>query len=398
MFERVAAPPGAPVAADRGAGGAPSWLIDALVGTAVTLSLALIIATGGGGRPPDGFAYLFAVGFGALMLLRRRTPRTVLVLSVLGVFGYYILDYPPIGVAVPVVAALYSVAEAGLIAWSVAASLVVFGVSMFFRIRDGGEALGFLIGYESVSNIALFAAAIALGYGVRARRIRAAQQAEIVRLTEAQLAREAELRLQIERERISRELHDTVGHTMSVISLQAGVAAEAIGHDDRAAGEALDRIRTASGQSLRDLRSMVRLLRSADESGEARGVQSLAAVPELVAGAAGAGLEVTVDLRVVPAELSGPVDAAAYRVVQESITNVVRHAGATRARVEGRVRDGRLRIRVTDNGRGAPRDAPTGFGIAGMTERIRLLGGSLTTSSSADGGFTVEATIPARLP
>ncbi|MEZ5088775.1 MAG: histidine kinase dimerization/phosphoacceptor domain-containing protein [Micropruina sp.] len=203
----------------------------------------------------------------------------MLVLSVLGVFGYYILDYPPIGVAVPVVAALYSVAEAGLIAWSVAASLVVFGVSMFFRIRDGGEALGFLIGYESVSNIALFAAAIALGYGVRARRIRAAQQAEIVRLTEAQLAREAELRLQIERERISRELHDTVGHTMSVISLQTGVAAEAIGHDDRAAGEALDRIRTASGQSLRDLRSMLRLLRSADESGEARGVQSLAAVP-----------------------------------------------------------------------------------------------------------------------
>lgn len=365
----------------------------------MALALALLIATGSGGaKPPDVIAYLFAAGLGALMLLRRRMPRTVLVLSVLGVFAYYTLDYPPIGVAVPMLAALFSAAEAGLLLWSTGAALVVFTVSMFYRVRDGGEAIGFLLGYESVSNIALFAAAIALGYNVRARRLRAAQQAEIARLTEAQLAREAELRIQSERERISRELHDTIGHTMSVISLQAGVGAEAVGQDDRAVSDALDRIRMASTRSLRELRSMVRILRSAADRDETRSIQSLSAVQELADAARGAGVEVTTDITAVPSDLSAPVDAAAYRVIQESITNVVRHAGATQAQVQAGIRDGRLHISITDNGRGTTDDGATGgYGMAGMGERVRLLGGSLTTRSFAGAGFAVEATIPARL-
>lgn len=401
MAERSSAPARGPVGDGRRAGHVAPWVIDALLGTAVALSLALIIATGSGGaKPPDVISYLFAAGFGALMLLRRRMPRTVLVLSVLGLFAYYTLDYPPIGVAVPVVAALFSAAEAGLMLWPTGTALVTFAVSMFYRVYDGGEAIGFLLGYESVSNIALFAAAIALGYSVRARRLRAAQQAEIARLTEAQLAREAELRMQSERERISRELHDTVGHTMSVISLQAGVGAEAVGQDDRAVSDALDRIRTASTRSLRELRSMVRILRSASDRDETRSIQSLSAVKELADTAMGAGVEVTTDITAAPSELSAPVDAAAYRVIQESITNVVRHAGATHAQVKVGIRDGRLHISVTDNGRGSATDsgATGGYGMAGMSERVRLLGGSLTTRSFAGAGFTVEATIPARLP
>lgn len=396
----------APVAPDhagdgRRSGHVPAWVIDASLGAAVALALALIIATNeGGSRPPDVLAYLFAIGFGAVMLLRRRMPRTVLVLSVLAVFAYYTLDYPQIGVAVPVLAALFSAAEAGLTTWSVGAATGVFAVSMFYRVYDGGEAVGFLLGYESVSNIALFAAAIALGFGVRARRIRTAQQAEIVRLTESQLAREAELRMQTERERLSRELHDTVGHTMSVISLQASVGAEAVGRDDRAVGDALDRIRSASTRSLRELRSMVRLLRSPADPDETRGILSLSSVPELVDAAQGAGVEVSTDITASPSELSAPVDAAAYRVIQESITNVVRHAGATRAQVTVGISDGRLHVRVSDNGRGsAPgRSANGGYGVAGMSDRVRLLGGSLTTRSAAGAGFTVEATIPASLP
>lgn len=401
MAERSSAPLRGPVGDGRRPGHVAPWVIDALLGTAVALALALIIATGSGGaRPPDVIAYLFAAGFGALMLLRRRMPRTVLVLSVLGMFAYYTLDYPPIGVAVPVLAALFSAAEAGLMLWSTGAAVVVFAVSMFYRVHDGGEAIGFLLGYESVSNSALFAAAIALGYSVRARRLRAAQQAEIARLTEAQLVREAELRMQSERERISRELHDTIGHTMSVISLQAGVGAEAVGQDDRAVSDALDRIRSASTRSLRELRSMVRILRSASDRDETRSIQSLSAVQELADAARGAGVEVTTDITASPSDLSAPVDAAAYRVIQESITNVVRHAGATHAKVKVGVRDGRLHISVTDNGRGLATDdgAKGGYGMAGMSERVRLLGGSLTTRSFAGVGFAVEATIPARLP
>lgn len=400
MSERTSTPSSAPADDARRADHAPSWVVDALVGVAVALALALIIATGEGvARSPDAIAYLFAAGFGALMLLRRRMPRSVLVLSVLGMFAYYTLDYPPIGVAVPVVAALFSATEAGLLLWSAGAALVVFAVSLYFRVLEGGETIGFLIGYESVSNIALFAAAIALGYSVRARRIGAAQQAEIARLTESQLAREADARIQGERERISRELHDTVGHTMSVISLHAGVGAEALGHDDKAVGEALDRIRTASTRSLRELRSMVRILRSSADGDETRSILSLSEVQELVDAARGAGVKVTTTITAEPAELSAPVDAAAYRVIQESITNVVRHADATRAEVTASVRDGNLHIEVTDNGRGVPADATeAGYGMAGMAERVRLLGGSLTTRSGVDAGFAVEATIPARLP
>ncbi|GGA54692.1 two-component sensor histidine kinase [Pseudoclavibacter endophyticus] len=385
----------------RRAGYAAPWVIDALLGTAVALALALLVATGSGGaKPPDVIAYLFAAGFGALMLLRRRTPRTVLVLSVLGMFAYYTLDYPPIGVAVPVLPALFSAAEAGLMLWSTGAAFVVFGVSLFFRVYDGGEAIGFLLGYESVSNTALFAAAIALGYSVRSRRLRAAQQAEIARLTEAQLEREAELRMQSERERISRELHDTIGHTMSVISLQAGVGAEAVGQDDRAVSDALGRIRSASTRSLRELRSMVRILRSTSDRDETRSIQSLSAVQELVDAARAAGVEVTTDITAIPLDLSAPVDAAAYRVVQESITNVIRHAGATHAQVKVGIHDGRVHISVIDNGRGTASDdgATGGYGMAGMSERVRLLGGTLTTRSFPGAGFAVEATIPASLP
>lgn len=378
----------------------PSWVIDGLLGTAVALGLALIIATSEGGtRPPDFLAYVFAFGFGALLLLRRRMPRTVLVLSVLGMFAYYALDYPPVGVAIPIVAALFSTTEAGLMVWSVGVSIVVFAVSMFYRVLDGGEAIGFLLGYESVSNIALFAAAIALGYGVRARRTQAIQQAEIVKLTEAQLAREAELQVQRERERLSRDLHDIVGHSMSVISLQAGVASEAICSDDRAASEALDRIRTTSTRSLGELRSMVRILRSPTDHQETRRVQSLAAVQDLVDAAKGAGIEVDVAINIDSSDLSDTVDVAAYRVLQEAITNIVRHAGATHAQVKADIHEGQLFLVITDNGRGSTvDDRPSGYGIAGMTERARLLGGSLTARSIVHDGFTVEAIIPARLP
>ncbi len=378
----------------------PSWVIDGLLGTAVALGLALIIATSEGGtRPPDFLAYVFAFGFGALLLLRRRMPRTVLVLSVLGMFAYYALDYPPVGVAIPIVAALFSTTEAGLMVWSVGVSIVVFAVSMFYRVLDGGEAIGFLLGYESVSNIALFAAAIALGYGVRARRTQAIQQAEIMKLTEAQLAREAELQVQRERERLSRDLHDIVGHSMSVISLQAGVASEAICSDDRAASEALDRIRTTSTRSLGELRSMVRILRSPTDHQETRRVQSLAAVQDLVDAAKGAGIEVDVAINIDSSDLSDTVDVAAYRVLQEAITNIVRHAGATHAQVKADIHEGQLFLVITDNGRGSTvDDRPSGYGIAGMTERARLLGGSLTARSIVHDGFTVEAIIPARLP
>ncbi|MDO5633828.1 MAG: sensor histidine kinase [Micrococcus sp.] len=274
----------------------------------------------------------------------------------------------------------------------------MFAVSVYFRIRDGAEPVGYVLGYESVSNIALFAAAIALGYNVRARRIRAAPQAEIARLTGEQHVREAQRQVQNERERISRELHDTVGHTMSVISLQSAVAAEAVGSDDAAVYKAVEHIRDASTRSLREVRSMVRILRAGELQDETRGIQSLASVAQLVDTARAADVEVSTDITAEPSELPAPVDTAAYRVIQESITNVIHHAGARHAHVQARIQDGHLLITVTDVGHGQPLgDHATGYGLVGMSERVRLLGGSLTTHSNNE-GFNVEARFPGSLP
>lgn len=327
------------------------------------------------------------------MLLRRRAPRAVLVLTTLGLFAYYPFDYPPIGVALPVVTALFSAADAGRTFWALGTGAVVLVVSTFFRVLEG-DSLGFLLGYEAVSNIALIVAATALGSSFHTRRIRAAQQAEITRLTAVQLEREAEWRVQHERERISRDLHDTVGHTMSVISLQAGVAAEAVGPGNTVAAQAIERIRTASAQTLRDLRSMVRILRTPDGGDGELEVLSLTAVPGLADTARGVGLEVTTRIDVAADELSPQVDAAAYRIVQEALTNVVKHARARRVEVSAGVHEGVLHIDVTDDGQGVT-DPGDGHGLAGMAERVRLLGGSLQTRSRD--GFSVEAEIPARL-
>ncbi|MEE1617721.1 sensor histidine kinase [Brachybacterium sp. J153] len=445
MSETMSGPSAAPPPAGRRRRRLPPRAVDLLLAVLVALALTLVILTNDrGARPADALAILFAAGFGALLLLRRSMPRTVLVLSVLAMFAYYTRDYPPIGVAVPILAALFSAAEAGRWRWAVGAAAVSLLVSTAFRLLEGGESIGVVLGYESVTNVALFAAAIALGDGLRTRRLRERQQAEIARLTAAQLAREADLRIQSERERISRDLHDTVGHTLSVISLHAGAGGEAVGARDEEAREAFARIRDAAGRSLRELRVMVRLLRSPEghsgggvpsDGGPApeqvsagRGPQSLVALPELAAEAGAAGLAVALDVEVEPADLPGPVDTAAFRVVQESLTNVLRHAGTDRATVRAQIRDGRLHLRIADDGAGrsaadggtpaagdsAPvadegatasgGQAPTsggptsgGHGLVGMTERVRLLGGTLTAGPSPDGGFVVEASLPTRL-
>lgn len=408
--------------ADRSGGAAPRIHDGVLaLAVAVVLSAIITIAQAGTDQAPQLLAHVFAAGFGAILLLRRALPVAVLVLSVLGTFAYYTLDLPTIGVALPVVAALYSAAERGLLRWAIGAGAVLFTVALLFRLRDDPQPLGYLLGTDAVTNIALIAAAIALGYGVRSHRQRTAQQEQIAHLTAQQARREAELRIRAERERISRELHDTVGHSLSVISLHTGVAGDAAGHDDAAVQQALGQVREQATESLAELRSMVRLLRTdADEGGEAAGenstlgsgddagaarhVRSLTDVPVILDRARAAGLQIRDEVAVGAGDLSPAVDTAAYRVIQEAVTNVLRHAEATALQVTARIDNTELRIAVADDGRGKPDRGPLessragvpGVGIVGMTERVRLVGGALTTRSSPE-GFTVEASMPARL-
>lgn len=333
-----------------------------------------------------------------MLLLRRAMPLAVIVLSILGTFAYYTLGLPAIGVALPVAAALYSTAERGRLRTSIISGAVVFLVSLAFRLRDDPQPVGYLLGPDAALNIAVIAASIALGYAVRARRIQAAQQRQIDRLNREQSSRDAEERLRTERESVSRELHDSVGHALSVISLQAGVGQDAVGRDDDTVATALQQVRAQATSTLTDLRGLVKALRSGtSQADDTRHVHSLASIPSLVDDAAAAGLEVTADVDLAGAELSPAVDAAAFRVVQESLTNVVRHSQAHSATVEARMDGAALHLTVRDDGPARPDEEHSGFRIIGMTERVRILGGTLSAGPTAGGGFLVEARMPGRL-
>jgi signal transduction histidine kinase len=373
-------------------------LVDAVLAVGMALVVAVVIAAdleGTGRREPA--AYLFAVGFGALVLLRRRVPRAVLVVTVLGIFVYYSLGLPPIGIALPAVAALYSAAEAGRTWWAIGAGAVLVSVAAYFRIVEGLPT-AYLLSYDLLTNVALAAAAIALGASVRARRATREHEARLRALAAAEQAREGEHRLQEERVRIARDLHDIVGHTMSVIAVHGNVAAEAIGHDDDAAARAVEQIRRASSQTMRELRATVKLLRSPVTGDAEKDTIGLAGIPGLARAAENAGVRVDLHLAVDPRQLDGAIESAAYRIVQEALTNVIRHSGAQHALVVAHVTDTRLQVRVTDDGHGAAATGHgAGQGILGMRERAALLGGSLEAHDGQRGGFVVSADLPVTL-
>ncbi len=356
----------------------------AVVVALVLVSIVALSRVGTDHRPDPG-AFIFVTGFGGVLLARRRFPLIVLWLSVVGTFAYYSLEYPPIGVALPVAGALFSTAERGWASWSTTGGGVVFVVSLAFRVRDDPQPLGYLLGTESVSTLALIAAAISLGHGVYARRLYVAQQEKIARLNKV-----------VEREHISRELHDTVGHGLSVISLQAGVARDALGDGNPTAAAAVDQVRMQSSATLNELRTMLRLLRSEPDS-NSRGIDSLSDIGGLLAEGRASGLDITEHIDVAADALSPAVDATAYRIIQESLTNVLRHAGASSVQISVVVRDSVLAVTVSDDGTGASGTAVRsgGLGLTGMRERVEILGGRMDTES--EGGFTVNVTLPARL-
>ncbi len=391
-------------------------LVDAVL--AVVLAVAIGLASSAkiesNALDPDVWAYLFAVALGALMLVRRRWPALVLVATVALLFAYYTIGYPAVGVGVPIAGALFSAAEFGRLRLAVVVATAVMVLSTAYRISEGEEITKGLLAFDVAANLVLLVAVIALGDSIRSRRElrqRAIQEAERVALEHQRAARR-----QVEQERlaIARELHDVLAHTVAAISLQAGVALEALPDEPDNATLAVRRIRQVSSAALTELRSTVRALRDPSLAGR-QPPGGLADLDRLADTAAEAGLTVAVKRTGEPSSPPVVVDAAAHRIVQESITNVLRHSGSTDAVVEVDYRPDAVRLRITDHGGmpapergdGARHDSANdtddlyekpavegGFGITGMRERVELLGGTLHAAGTADGGFQVLAVLP----
>ena len=220
-------------------------------------------------------------------------------------------------------------------------------------------------------------------------------------LERSQAARE-QAAVALERERIARELHDIIAHSVSVMTIQAGAVEEIIEQDPGKAKEAAAAIRSTGRQALVDLRRMLGLLR--DEAGQSAALApqpGLANLDQLLDDVRRAGLAVTLDVEGIPKDLPAAIDLSAFRVVQESLTNILKHARASAARVDVRYRSDAVDIEVVDDGAGEPpglHDAPqqecVGHGLIGMRERVALYGGTLEYGRRAAGGFRVHALLP----
>ncbi|PSK97217.1 signal transduction histidine kinase [Haloactinopolyspora alba] len=347
-------------------------------------------------RMPDAGAYLLVVAAAASVLPQLRRPEWTVVGVGAAVTTYLAVGYPfgPVLVSVPIAAFgitwLRPLRRAQL--WAAGLWILVFAAGSVRFVDMGAVGDGFpWLGWIGAS-VSLVAVPAAIGAATRIRR----ESAAGVRAAQARRA------VSEERLRMAQELHDSVGHGLAVIAMQSGVALHVLDRNPDRAREALEAIRDTSTESLNDLRAELDALRTPEgEQAPRRPAPGLGDAGVLLERVRAGGVDVDADLDDVQAgELSPAADVALYRILQEALTNVLRHSGATRARVRVH-RDGDVVVlEVRDNGRGTAagtgsgRHVPTGSGIPGMRARAEELGGSVSAGQQPDGGFAVRASLP----
>jgi signal transduction histidine kinase len=328
------------------------------------------------------------------LLWRNRAPQTVLALVVAGVVACLATLKPGLEVVLPTAVAIYTVALHGDRLRSLAMAACVVGVTVAIMAVFSTHGI---FTAESLAKLGFMLLALVVGDAVRSRRaVRAAAQQR-----EAELARrheqEAERRIADERLRIAQEVHDVVAHAMVAINVQAGVAAHVLHKRPGQAETALTEIKRVSGTALADLRATLGLLREDGAQAPVHPARALAEVPDLAAPLRAAGVRVDVDVRGPEERVPSPVGAAAYRIVQEALTNVLRHAAASAATVRVAVEGQALDIEVRDDGT-ARNGAPPGTGLRGMTERAEAFGGRIEAGGLPEGGWRVHAVLPLAPP
>jgi signal transduction histidine kinase len=342
---------------------------------------------------PDGAGILLVCVTAAGVALRRWRPLTALAVTLAAeavlVFLRFVVD-PMIAVALVLyVVGLVKPARAAVVALIPVG--VTLGVLVFITPAStpGVSRLDANFG-KAAGTAAVLLAAWAAGRAVRARRAFTAglrEQAE--RRTRAKVA-QARRAIAEERLRIARELHDVVAHNMSVVAVQAGVGGYVIGTNPAEAARALAAIETTSRAALGEMRQLLGMLRDGTP-GEMLSAPGLADIADL---AGRAGLRVDVAVRGIPRELPAGADLAAFRIVQEALTNVVKHAGTDCCRVAVTYTDESVAIEVTDDGAGAACNGEDGHGLIGMRERVAMYGGVFSAGPLPGRGYRVSACLP----
>ena len=339
-------------------------------------------------EPLDAAAWALVLVGPAALVVRRRYPVAVLAVVFAATLTYHLLGYPNGPIFISLIVAFFTTVVSGrrLAGWiSIAVGFASFTLLPWWIQGEQPDLQGTL-GLAAWLLVLMFAAEV-----VRSRRERVAETARM---------REDETRLRVteERLRIARELHDVLAHNISLINVQAGVALHLMDERPEQARTALATIKDASKNTLREMRSVLGVLRQVDEEIPRAPAPSLARLDELVSRARGAGLTVRTEIGGEPRPLPAGVDVAGYRIVQEALTNVGRHAGTAAATVRVTYREGDLTVEVDDDGRGRASSETSGggHGITGMRERAQSLGGTLEAGPRPGGGFRVVARLPVK--
>lgn len=330
------------------------------------------------------------------VLLRRQVPGISLALAFAGLFGIAENDggfYQAI--PGPAVVCAYAVASrhgrwASLLA-AAAGAPITLAILQIYSPHP-------LFSWPTAQNLALVPLPLALGLAAHDRRAYTAALVERAQTAERNQEETAMRRVSEERLRIARDVHDVVAHAMVTINVQAGVGAYLVHNDPDEAHTALRTIKQISGDSLADLRSMLGLLREPTSGEPGPPVQGVAAIDDLAESVRTAGMDLVVDIDPAARHLPTSVDTTAFRIVQESLTNTLRHAGPTKARITLTHEESQVRVEITDDG-GTPAEtrlsaSGSGNGLRGMRERAAAIGGSLTAGSRTGGGWQVVALLP----
>ncbi|UED85575.1 sensor histidine kinase [Streptomyces profundus] len=354
-----------------------------------------------GSREDDPLSWtLFAVSVLGLAWHRRR-PLIAVVVTGAGSLGWTLIGHLGELLNLPWMVALYFLAASGerrRTLWVGAIAVLASGAASVLAGQEVGRPVP-----SPVLEMGIPVVPLLLGEVVRGRRELTASYAERAHRAEREREREAERRVREERMRIARELHDIVAHTVSAMTVQAGVALDALDRRPEVSRAALRQVRASGREAVSELRTTLKVLR--DEPDEpVSPAPRLAQLPELIGRFPedrprvrlhGGGLLDDGDA------VSPLVQLAAYRIVQEALTNVVRHSRARRAAVSlHRDELGGLTVEVVDEGPARPGggSAETGFGLLGMRERAHAVGGTLEYGPLPDGGFRVRATLPDERP